>query len=402
MLCCFLENTQEKHPGGTVMKKILICALKSVCYHSYLYFEDRLGSELKKHGWQVTYFRASEESLTHLERYVGASFDAVLEFNSDLPKVRMDDGSYFLDHIHAPFYDVLLDHPLYHHDMLKQELSDFHVICLDINHRDYILKNYPHIKSVDVVSMTGDAVSPCPPMQKRPIDVLFLGTYTSPAEVLNAIENCPPFLAADIKKLIGRMLEDPSLTLEAAVTQLIPETDSLISENFPLHMQAYFLADTYLRAFLREKLISTLANAGVPLSVYGGDWEKMPHPSKSSVTFHGSVPYTDTFRLMANAKLTLNIMPLFKNGSHDRIPAAMLNKSAVLTDKSKMLTSLYTDGCDIIFYDTGKMELLPERIFSLLSDEKKLASIAEAGYASAAKNATWENLGQRFLSILSV
>ena len=80
----------------------------------------------------------------------------------------------------------------------------------------------------------------------------------------------------------------------------------------------------------------------------------------------------------------------------------MLNKSAVLTDKSKMLTSLYTDGCDIIFYDTGKMELLPERIFSLLSDEKKLASIAEAGYASAAKNATWENLGQRFLSILSV
>ena len=202
------------------MKKILICALKSVCYNSYLYFEDRLGSELEKLGCEVTYFRASEEPIEHLERYVGASFDAVLEFNSDLPKIKMDDGSYFLDHIQAPFYDVLLDHPLYHHDMLKQQLMDFHVICLDINHRDYILKNYPHIKSVDVVSMTGESAAICPPMAERSTDVLFLGTYTSPAEVYDAIEHCPPFLAADIKKLIDRMLLDPRLTLEDAVTYL--------------------------------------------------------------------------------------------------------------------------------------------------------------------------------------
>lgn len=382
------------------MKKILICALKSVCYNSYLYFEDRLGSELKKLGWDVEYFKASEEPLENLERYAGASFDAVLEFNSDLPKVLMDDGSYFLDHIHAPFYDVLLDHPLYHHDMLRQTLSDFHVICLDINHRDYILKNYPHIKSVDVVSMTGEPAEACLPVCERPIDVLFLGTYTSPAEVFDAIQNCPPFLAADIKKLIERMLADPSLTLEAAATELIPETDSLIAENFPLHMQAYFLADTYLRAFLREKLIRTLEDAAVPLSVYGSDWEKMPHPARSSVTFHDSVLFADTFSLMADAKITLNIMPLFKNGSHDRIPAAMLNKSVSVTDGSRLLTSLYTDGSDIVFYDINRMELLPERLFSLLSDEAKLSSIANAGYKNAAKNATWETLGQRFCNIL--
>lgn len=53
------------------MKKILICALKSVCYNSYLYFEDRLGSELEKLGCEVTYFRASEEPIEHLERYAG-------------------------------------------------------------------------------------------------------------------------------------------------------------------------------------------------------------------------------------------------------------------------------------------------------------------------------------------
>lgn len=382
------------------MKEILICELKSVCYNSYLYFAEKLGEQLHKNGWNVTYFRASEEPLEALERFVDMSFDAVLEFNSDLPKIKMDDDSYFLDHIHAPFYDVILDHPLYHHDMLKQKLSDFHVICLDENHRKYILKNYPHIKSADVVSMTGEEAPHVFPIQERSTDVLFCGTYTSPAEVWDAIGNCPSFLGKDIKELIEIMLADSSLSLEQAVEKLMPETDSLIAENFPLHMQAYFLADTYLRAYLREKLVRTLTNAGIPLTIYGCDWEKMPDIDTRCLSLHTNVPYPDTFRLMANAKITLNIMPLFKYGSHDRIPAAMLNKSVSVTDQSLLLKQRYTDKKDIVFYDLNNMELLPELLSSLLSDVPRMEAIAEAGYEHAKKNATWENLGQRFLEIL--
>lgn len=382
------------------MKKILICELKSVCYNSYLYFADKLGEQLKRNGWEVFYFRASEEPLEALERFVETSFDAVLEFNSDLPKIKMDDGSYFLDHIHAPFYDVILDHPLYHHDMLKQNLSDFHVICLDENHREYILENYPHIQSADVVAMTGEEAPFILPMKNRSIEVLFCGTYTSPSDVWDAIENCPPFLSSDIKSLIEIMLADSSLPLEQAVKKLIPETDSLIAENFPLHMQAYFLADTYLRAYLREKLIRTLTDAGIPLTVYGSEWEKMPGIDAKCLSLHADVPFSDTFRLMANARITLNIMPLFKRGSHDRIPAAMLNKSVSVTDKSHMLERQYTDKKELLFYNRDKMELLPELLFTLLSDVPRLEAIAEAGYEHAKKNATWEVLGQRFAEIL--
>ena len=187
------------------MKKILIFALKDVCYNSYLYFEDKLGEMLRTLGCDVTFFRAKNEPLAHLEKFCDATFDAMFEFNSDLPKIKMDDGSYFLDHIHAPFFDVLLDHPLYHHDMLKQQLMNFHVICLDENHKNYILQNYPHIKSVHVCSMTGEEILPAVPMEKRPVPVLFSGTYTPPAEVWNAIETCPPFLGDDIKKLIDEV-----------------------------------------------------------------------------------------------------------------------------------------------------------------------------------------------------
>ena len=40
------------------------------------------------------------------------------------------------------------------------------------------------------------------------------------------------------------------------------------------------------------------------------------------------------------------------------------------------------------------------RSLSLLSDEQRLSSIAEAGYENAKKNATWETTGQRFFDIL--
>ena len=78
----------------------------------------------------------------------------------------------------------------------------------------------------------------------------------------------------------------------------------------------------------------------------------------------------------------------------------MLNKSVAVTDRSDMLTRLYQDGTDLVLYDTDHMELLPQQIFSLLSDEQRLSSIAEAGYENAKKNATWETTGQRFFDIL--
>lgn len=382
------------------MKKVLIFELKSVCYNSYLYFEDKLAEQLRAHGYDVEIFQLQEEPLENIERYCDTSFDAVIEFNSDLPKLKMEDDSYFLDHIHAPFYDVILDHPLYHHNMLKQTLQNLHVICLDENHKQYILENYPHIKSADVLFLTGEETFPAIPLQNRSTDVLFCGTYTSPSEVWDAIEKSPSFLGNDTKTLIDMMLQDSSLTIEQAVKKLIPLTDSLITENFALHVQAYFLADSYLRAYHREKLIQTLAKSHIPVSLYGCDWDKMPGSDADCLTLHKNVTFRDTFRLMADAKITLNIMPLFKAGSHDRIPAAMLNKSVCVTDASSLLTRLYTNNQDIVFYDLDDMKALPDMLSDLLKNPPKMETIARAGYENARQNSTWKQAGARFISIL--
>lgn len=387
------------------MKKILIFQLKKVCYDSYTYFSSQIGSFLEKNGYDVTYFQLGRDgSLADIEQFAGQSFDAVLEFNSDLPKIRMEDGSYFLSQIDAPFIDFILDHPLYHHDSLKQDIGSFYVCCLDANHRDYILENYPHISDVFVLPVTGSETAEAVPYDKREIPLLFSGTYTSPAEVWEAIKDCPGFIGADIRRLIEMMLADSSLTLEHAVHMLAEESDSLIEANFPLHMQAYFLADTYLRAYTRDQVIRTLLSHHIPLTIYGGEWEKLTSslsaPEAASLTLHPGVPFTDSFTLMAHAKITLNVMPLFKAGAHDRIFSAQLNHCVCLTDPSTYLLDCYTDRKDIVFYDLMQPDSLLSAIDFLFHNETAATQIATCGYQNAHANHSWENYGQQLLHFL--
>ncbi|MEE1250965.1 MAG: glycosyltransferase [Lachnospiraceae bacterium] len=385
------------------MKKILILELKSVCYQSYQYFAEKLGTELEKQGCNVTFFRTAETPFEQLEQFCGTSFDAVFEFNSDLPRAQMEDDSYFLDHIDAPFFDIILDHPLYHHESLKQKLSNFHVLCLDQNHKKYIEENYPHIKSVHQIFLSGEESTSYIPLKKRPIDILFTGTYTPANEVWDAVHLAPAFLRKNITDLIDMMLSDSTLTLESAVRKLIPDTDSLIFENFPLHISSFFLVDTYLRAYYREELIKTIVHANLPLTICGANWDKFSLFSAGkdqNITFLPSVSFKDTFALMGQAKITLNLMPLFKQGLHDRIPSSMLNHSVCVTDKTSYLEEHYTHEKELAFYDITNLSTLPGLLTDLLSNSAKAEQISECGYQYAKKYTSWSKIGEMIFSLL--
>lgn len=384
------------------MKKILIFQLKNVCYNSYTYFENKIGEGLRNAGYDVTYFQIGRDGeLADIEQFIGQHFDLTVEFNSDLPKIFMEDDTHFLSHMDAPFLDVILDHPLYHHDMLKQPLDNFYVCCMDDNHRRYILENYSHIKQVLTLPMTGEEYQPGISFVKRPIPLLFSGTYTSTSEVWDAIEVCPPFIGRDIKRLIEMMLADSTLSMESAVKQFASQTDSLIETNFALHMQAYFLVDTYLRAYLREKMVTALIDQHYPLALYGGNWEQMPCKDSSNLTIHPGIAYDRSFELMANAKVVLNVMPLFKTGSHDRVVASMLNHSVSLSDTSLYLKEHFTNKKDIVLYSIDNVDSLLQAADLLLHNQALAEEIAENGYQTASRFHTWNNRMEELLPFIN-
>ena len=383
--------------------KFLIFEMKTVCYNSYLYFGDSLGASLTKLGHDVEYFKVDENALDDLEQYVGKSYDALIDFNSDLPRALMDDDSYFLDHLNAPFFDFILDHPLYHHDSLKHKLSNFHVVCLDDNHKKYIEKYYPHIKSVTVTPMTGELAFgkeniDWDNFENRNYDILFSGTYTAPARLEKAINNMPEAIAETVYELIEMLKADSKLTIEEAVDTL-SETEiyDYINLDKPLHTQTFYLADAYVRCLNRKKLVEALDKCEHELHLFGALWEELP---LKHATIHRELPFNLTFTVFTKAKISVNIMPNFKAGSHDRVFSSQLNGAVTLTDPTTMLLNEYKHEQNILFFDLKDIDEATFIVDENLKDLNKLKKIAQEGYEIASKNHTWTEITKKLLSAL--
>lgn len=394
-------------------KKFLILQLRQVCYNSYTYFSSMIARELRALGNEVTIFSAAREPLEAIEQFTGAAFDAVIDCNSGAPRLTMEEGGYFLDQIDAPFFNLLLDHPLYHHDSLKCTLKNYHVRCLDENHAAYLRRYYPHLKSVGLWAATGSTASDIPdedisfpiadlpgtgkstpplPITEREIPLLFLGTYTDPDEVIHAIRELPLFIQHDLELIISELITHPTQTIEGAILSLGDKLDSYLPEAMPLFVQSCFLADTYVRACRRRELALAADRAGLPLRLVGSDWGKLPLSADTSVSVHPGVPYTKSFSLMAHSRLTLNLMPEFKAGFHDRIFAAMLNGSVAATDPSARLLHEFSDEKELIFYDVARLDESFERLRRALEKPRMLQQIADQGLIAANKRFTWQAL----------
>ncbi len=85
-------------------------------------------------------------------------------------------------------------------------------------------------------------------------------------------------------------------------------------------------------------------------------------------------------------------MPWFKDGAHDRIFNTMLNGAAVLTDGSRYLNQILTDGKDAVFYSLkgrdGRMSGLVEGAHRLLNSQYG-SKVAHAGMELALAGHTW-------------
>ena len=385
--------------------RFLIFEMKTVCYNSYLYFGDALGAALKALGHNVEYFKMGEDgqNLDSLEKYIGTKYDALIDFNSDLPRALMDDDTYFLDQIDGPFWDIILDHPLYHHDSLKHKIKNFNVVCLDENHQKYINKYYPHIKNVIVTPMTGElafgqSAIKFEEFENRPYDILFSGTYTNPIKIENSIQKMPKFLQENVYALIDMMLADSDITIEKAVERLAKEDIyDYINSDLPLHTQTFYLADTYVRCLNRKNLVLALDKSGHDFHIFGPLWDEL---ELKNAHMHREIPFNLTFTIFAKSKISVNIMPNFKMGSHDRVFSSQLNGAVALTDATALLKSEYTDNENILFYDLNNIEDIPEIIDNALDNSARLKKIAQAGYNIACKNHTWDNIANILLKAL--
>ena len=93
---------------------------------------------LESIGCEVEYLELSHDDVDYdcledllPEKEERSRYDAILDINSKLPYLTLEDGSPFLDRLNAPFYNWIVDHPLYHHPGLSFPLKNYHVLAID-------------------------------------------------------------------------------------------------------------------------------------------------------------------------------------------------------------------------------------------------------------------------------
>lgn len=444
-----MDNCKYRH--------ILFLSYKDICYNSTSYFEQRISKELINAGIKVTHLNIqkpakglsgtlADTAYMLLKPYFNADLDAIIDINTTIPCIKYNNG-YILNNFDIPVWHYILDHPLYHYKALKVQLNNYNVICLDTFHAKLIRESFPHIREVKVIPLSADEYSisniskkycqdnmadtnsdssyntlsyhKC---SKRAVKLLFTSTYTDPVKVallynksgLNIQNNnindkdindnsTKNTLIKDIDNdyLLNALLNNPSFTQEKAVQYLRSLNILDNSSSTIQYLHNNFLIDVYLQCIIREEIVSTIIKNRIPITIYGHGWDAfadkcdilIPEYTKY-LDIRKEVTYNRLPAIYSNARLSLNQMPWFKGGMHDRIPLALMNGCLSLTDASTYLTDVLNIGENegVYTYSLENIESVPDIIMDILNNTAYDNCVPEIINSLSDKDCVLENI----------
>lgn len=393
------------------------------------YFSEQMALEMRRCGFAVYFldYDALFETLEGLPHFVRGGRTWLVTFNfigvSGEAVFFGEDGRYLWEAYDVHCLNILVDHPFYFHSRLKEELPWMTVFCVDREHAAYIRRFYPGIK-VHFLPLAGnvwmeevccnlprpdaenayggvrDTESVLPSYMARRYDLVFTANYVPLEGISQKIERLDPEYQEFYRGILYDLIANPAQSVDVVMERhLIGELGALSLDEKRAAMAGMAVLDLYLRSYFRGEIIGMLTAAGVKIHVFGADWERLACQNPENLIKNGG--QTDSAACLAairDARISLNLMPWFKDGAHDRVFTSMLQKTVSLTDDSRYLREEFSDGEELVFFSLPQREKLPELIFGLLSDPKRAVRIAERGYLAARQRHTWRQRAGRLLA----
>lgn len=380
------------------MKRFLLIRSKGVCYESFYTFTDCLYHALRRFGADVDVFDESKSA--NIRLFLGKSYDGIIDFDSTMPDKKLDDGTYVLNALDGPFINYLLDHPLYFHSQLSQNVPQ-HVLCIDRRHVEYLKKYYPELLSVDFAPLPMMPVneSDIKSIQNRRIGILFTGTYTSSVFVQRKLSQINPDARRDVFEILSYMQADTSLTMEDAMQKFLDTRDKKIPDKmFRQFMQYYYLADTAAAAWARDIVVRAILNSGIKLTVCGHGWNdfrRYDNTPYDNLEILPEVSYHRSVDMAYDAKVLLNVMPWFKDGIHDRVFTAAGHGAVCLSDETPALNDVMKDL--YVGFSLEKLEDLSDKIKRILSDSDYAQELTDNAHKIVTDNYGWERFAYNLM-----
>lgn len=374
---------------------------------SFNFFADQLNRELLLRGhetfiWDLrtkgTEAAASSHSDAGFQKFMQQPVDVAISFDGigsqDADLVRLWDAGRTI------VVDILMDPPFRYHSMLERHSRNYLLFCCDLEHVAYVKKYFgqttPLVLFMPHVGAAPREDARVIPYRKRSYDLLFCGTYYRPSDHLAQLrrqcQGSEPLIRC-FDLVYQNLIADSSLTMELAIGQALAQLGWQMPQKELLAMlQLSQPLDWAIRMYQRERVVTTLAEAGLELHLLGRGWENHPAAGRANVhRIADRIPYGETLAYMADARINLNVMPGFKAGTHDRIFNTLLQHSVPLTDSSLWIDQNFRDGQEIALYDLKELKRLPEIAEHLLADVAYAENIIENGYELTLRNLTWSH-----------
>lgn len=364
------------------------------------YFSKEMGKELEKMGYAIFYFdlKNAKESAKKVRKFIKVGETALVTFNfQGLEKeeeIYREREGYLWEEFQMPCFNIAADHPYFYHERLKELPTRYYHISIDRMQQKYFETFYPEFKSLGFLPLAGteleNACSFTSAEMKRTIDVIMTGNYTELPFFEPYIHWINDEYAAFYQGIIDDLLVRTDCTVEeVALEHCEREMGENTKEDLRIALSKMIFIDMYVRNYWRGKAVATLVDAGIKVDVVGKGWEKLPVKHPENLVFH---PLTDSLtclQLLQQSKVSLNVMPWFKDGAHDRVFNSILNGAVCVSDTSRYLCNELKEGEGICYYELSQIEKLPELVEKLLAHEENLSELVSRGKDIVREKHTW-------------
>lgn len=417
------------------------------------FFSEQIADYLNKQGYEIFWYNLflSESSFDELFQYYNCykaddfvaltfNFEGIegeaglyqssdrviscannmLEGYFDKMKLQSVISCNFWDYAKIRVVNIVVDHPLYYHKYLNMLPSEYIQINIDRLHVAYMNRFYPEVKTYFIPS-AGTEVNKDRkayssgvyiPVKDRPIDIIFTGNYTPKHILRERIDNLEQDYIDFYENILSDLIAHPDMTIdEVAQKHLRGEFGDLMDEQLKDCMPGMMYVDLNARFHYRELAIRALVDSGLKVHTYGEGYNYIRCEHTENIIQHGSVNSQQCLDKISQAKISLNVMPWFKDGAHDRVFNSCLNGAVSLTDSSIYMNEIFTDGMDILFYDLNMLrdyeisgynqhivKPLTDRVRMLLSDDVALQNIADRAYDLCQYGHSWSDVAMALIN----
>ncbi len=387
------------------------------------YFSHQMAGEFQKLGYAVFFYdlKQEESSAGKLRKFIRPRETVLVTFNfQGLEKeagVYREGIGYLWDTYHIPCYNIAADHPYFYDDRLKDLPEKYRHISIDRRQKAYFEEFYPEYVSRGFLPLAGtglrqgedeaktgkagaqgtaveteEAGAQGDAEQAAPCyDVILTGNYTKLSFFEPYINWINEEYAAFYRGIIDDLLEHPACTVEeVALAHCEREMGKESNDQLRIALHKMIFIDLYVRNYWRGKAVRTLVNAGIPVHVVGKGWEELEdvrHPE--CLKLHPQTDSVTCLEMLADAKVSLNVMPWFKDGAHDRVFNSILNGAVCVTDPSCYLEEELHEGEGVCYVALQDMDALPEKVKDLLQNDSGRNEIVRRGRAIVEQKHTW-------------